>query len=61
MIRRALRFYDDCRHEIAAAFGILCAAVALALPGTVGPTLDAQSLPHPTCQDCGKTALASKE
>lgn len=38
-----------------------CLAAAVGMACVVGPTLDAQSTPYPACQDCGKTALASKE
>lgn len=55
MIRRLLRAHGDLLIGAASlAAGVLMACV-------LGPTLDGQSTPYPTCEGCGKTAVAAKE
>lgn len=38
-----------------------CLAAAVVMACVIGPTLDSQSTPYPTCEGCGKTAVAAKE
>ncbi|KCB52798.1 hypothetical protein L537_3395 [Bordetella hinzii 1277] len=57
MIRRLTAHRD----AIAGAFALACAAAGLILPAILGPTLDAAGQPYPTCEGCGKTAVAAKE
>lgn len=57
MIRRLTAHRD----AIAGAFALACAAAGLILPAILGPTLDAAGQPYPTCDGCGKTAVAAKE
>ncbi|CAB3928947.1 hypothetical protein [Achromobacter deleyi] len=55
MIRRLLRAHGDLLIGFASlATGVFMACV-------LGPTLDSQSTPYPTCEGCGKTAVAAKE
>lgn len=52
---RLLRAHGDLLIGAASlAAGVLMACV-------LGPTLDARSTPYPTCEGCGKTAVAAKE
>ncbi|MGE8630405.1 hypothetical protein [Achromobacter denitrificans] len=55
MIRRLLRSHGD----LLIGTGSLVAGVLMAC--VLGPTLDSQSTPYPTCEGCGKTAVAAKE
>lgn len=55
MIRRLLRAHGDLLIGTASlAAGVLMACV-------LGPTLDSQSNPYPTCEGCGKTAVAARQ
>ncbi|MFM9934157.1 hypothetical protein [Achromobacter xylosoxidans] len=59
MIRRLLRALQGLdRYEWV---GIAGAVVLAATVGVLGPTLDSQSTPYPTCEGCGKTAVAARE
>ncbi|MFY2570156.1 hypothetical protein [Achromobacter ruhlandii] len=55
MIRRLLRAHSDLLIGAASlAAGVLMACV-------LGPTLDRESSPYPTCEGCGKTAVAARQ
>ncbi|MFG0231784.1 hypothetical protein [Achromobacter sp. 413638] len=56
--RRTGRDLDIAGYAVGIAGGVLMLA---ALTGVLGPTLDSQSTPYPTCEGCGKTAVAAKE
>ncbi|CUJ58757.1 hypothetical protein ACOTHJ_21365 [Achromobacter xylosoxidans] len=59
MIRRLLRALLGLdRYEWV---GIAGAVVLAATVGVLGPTLDSQSNPYPTCEGCGKTAVAARQ
>lgn len=55
MIRRLLRAHSD----LLIGFASLAAGVLMAC--VLGPTLDSQSTPYPTCEGCGKTAVAARQ
>lgn len=53
--RRFLRAHGDLL------IGSACLAAGVFMACVLGPTLDSQSTPYPTCEGCGKTAVAAKE